>query len=214
MRTIDLTHLMNDNTPVFPGTEKPIFHPANTLEKDGFAETKFSMYSHTGTHIDAPAHMICNTNTLDQLDISHFVGKAIVLDFTNIEKNEITKADLLVYESRLKGLDYVLIRTGWSKYWGDDKYFCAFPFLTSEAAEYLISFRLKGIGIDAISIDSMENKTFPVHNILFKNNMIVIENLTNLELISDKSFVFSCLPLKYEKSDGSPVRAIAIEDIR
>lgn len=211
MKITDLTHLINNDTPVYPGTEKPRLIPANTIENNGYAETKLWMYSHTGTHIDAPAHMLLNSNTLDKMDVSHFTGKARVLDFVNINKSEITKSDLITYESHLSDLDYVLIRTGWSKYWGDERYFSSFPALTSEAAQWLTAFNLKGIGIDTISIDSMESKTFLVHNILFKRNMIVIENLTNLELIKDKTFVFSCLPIKYQNADGSPVRAVAIE---
>lgn len=211
MKIIDLTHKMHECMPVFPGTEKPMFFPANTLEKDGFAETKFSMYSHTGTHIDAPSHMLKEANSLAQLEINHFIGKAMILDFTHIDNKEISKEDLLKYESKLNGLDYVLLMTGWSKYWDSDKYFDDFHFLTEEAAEWLTSFNLKGIGIDAISIDDMKTTTFPIHHKLFKHNMIVIENLTNLELINkEESFIFSCLPLKYENADGSPVRAIAI----
>lgn len=211
MKIIDLTHTMHEEMPVFPGTEKPIFFPANTLEKDGFKETKLSLYSHTGTHIDAPAHMLKDANCLDQLEINHFVGKAMVLDLSSINKKEISKEDLLEYENKLNDLDYVLLMTGWNKYWDSDKYFDGFPFLSVEATEWLTSFNLKGIGVDAISIDDMKTTTFPVHYKLFEKNMIIIENLTNLELIVGKSFVFSCLPLKYEKADGSPVRAIAID---
>lgn len=213
MKIIDLTQVMHADMPVFPGTEKPIFFPANTLEKDGFIETKLSLYSHTGTHIDAPGHMLLGGNLLNQLEIDHFVGKAAVLDFTNMEKKEISKEDLLKYESKLKDLDYVLLKTGWSQYWGKDKYFDGFPFLTVEAAAWLAGFNLKGIGVDAISIDDMKTTTFPVHYKLFENNMIVIENLTNLDSINEEVFVFSCLPLNYENADGSPVRAIAMENI-
>lgn len=211
MKIIDLTHTMHKDMPVFPGTEKPIFLPANTIEKDGFKETKFSMYSHTGTHIDAPSHMLEGGKFLEELEISHFIGKAIVLDFSNIKNKEISKEDLLKYENKLKDLDFVLLMTGWSKYWNSDEYFEDFPFLSEEAVDWLIKFDLKGIGIDAISIDDMKTTTFAIHHKLFKNNMIIIENLTNLELINkEESFTFSCLPLKYENADGSPVRAIAV----
>lgn len=211
MKIIDLTHTMCTEMPVFPGTEKPLFLQANTLEKDGFAETKFTMYSHTGTHIDAPAHMRLGGSLLEELDINHFIGKAIIIDCTEIDKLEIEVKDLLPYENKLRAVDFVILKTDWSQYWGQDEYFNRFPFLTAEAADWLIRFDLKGIGIDAISIDDMESRSFPVHHRLFSHNMIVIENLTNLNSVSKESFMFSCLPLKYENSDGSPVRAIAIE---
>lgn len=211
MRIIDLTHMMHADMPVFPGTEKPIFTLANTLEKDGFKETLLSLYSHTGTHIDAPAHMLAKANSLDQLDVNHFIGKASVFDFTDIGKSEITIEDLLKYENKLSALDFVILKTGWSKHWGSEMYFNRFPFLTVKAAERLAGFGLKGIGIDAISIDDIKTTTFPVHYSLFERNMIVIENLTNLDLINEEFFILSCLPMKYENADGSPVRAVAIE---
>lgn len=211
MKIIDLTHTMHGEMPVFPGTEKPIFYPVNTLEKDGFIETKLSLYSHTGTHIDAPSHMLQGAKTLDKLQVDNFVGRGIVLDFTNIEGKEITKEALLKYEKDLKEVDFLLLMTGWDQYWNSDKYFDGFPSLTLEGAEWLVRLGLKGIGIDAISIDDMNTTTFDVHYKLFQHNMIVIENLTNLTSIYGKSFIFSCLPLKYQNADGSPVRAIAME---
>ena len=65
MRVLDLTHTIAENMPVYPGTETPIFAGANTYEKDGFKETMLSMFSHTGTHMDAPAHMLLDGAALD-----------------------------------------------------------------------------------------------------------------------------------------------------
>lgn len=209
MKIIDLTHIMKDEMPVFPGTEKPVFMKANTIERDGFAETKISMYSHTGTHIDAPCHMEKGVNCLDSLSVEHFIGNGCVIDCTSISSGEISLDYIKDHEKNLKNADFVLIKTGWSKYWGRDEYFNPFPYLSIEAAEYLIGFNLKGIGVDTISIDDFMTKDFPVHYKLFKHNMIIIENLTNLESIDEEIFTFSCLPLKYENADGSPVRAAA-----
>jgi len=65
MRVIDLTHVIESSMPVYPGTEPPTFEPANTYEKDGFKETRISMFTHTGTHMDPPAHLFRNRATLD-----------------------------------------------------------------------------------------------------------------------------------------------------
>ena len=67
MRVLDLTHTIAENMPVYPGTETPIFAGANTYEKDGFKETKLTMYTHTGTHMDPPAHLFAGRTTLDAL---------------------------------------------------------------------------------------------------------------------------------------------------
>lgn len=211
MKVTDLTHTIYSDMPVFPGTEQPIFEKVNTLEDDGFKEAKITMYSHTGTHIDAPAHMLSNGPYLDNLDIEHFIGKATILDFSNRKMSSIEVDSLKPYEEKIKNVEFVIIKTGWSNYWGDKKYYEDFPSLSEESAKWLSEFNLKGIGIDAISIDDIKSTTFAVHKILMSKNIIIIENLTNLDLISQEYFILSIMPLKNKNADGSPVRAISIE---
>lgn len=211
MKVTDLSHIIDSVMPVFPGTEQPIFEQANTLEKDGFREAKITMYSHTGTHIDSPAHMLSNGPYLDKFEIDHFIGNATILDFSN-EKIELIDLDSIkCYEERIKKVEFIIIKTGWSKYWGDTKYYENFPSLSEESAKWLSEFKLKGIGIDAISIDNMKSTTFAVHKIFMPKDIIIIENLTNLDAISNEYFILSVLPLKNKNADGSPVRAISIE---
>ncbi len=212
MKITDLTHAILSDMPVYPGTEQPAFINANTLEKDGFKETKITMYSHTGTHIDAPSHLLRDGLSLDRLDAGHFIGSALVLDFTNEDKKTIGVERLKPWEEKIKNVEFILINTGWSKYWGSEKYFEAFPSLSEEAAQWLSAFNLKGIGIDAISIDAMMSAALTVHKIFLRKNIIIIENLTNLTSIGSEYFILSILPLKYGNADGSPVRAISIEN--
>ncbi|AKL94204.1 kynurenine formamidase KynB [Clostridium aceticum] len=211
MKVIDLSHTMHPEMPVFPGTEPPVFQQANTLEKDGFAEVKMTLYSHTGTHMDAPAHMEKNGLTLDQYNIDYFIGKALIIDFANTNIAEVDVKDLEVYENKILRSNFLILKTGWSKYWGSENYFHGFPVLTEKATKWLTTLDLRGIGIDAISVDHIESTTFPVHHILFEKNMVIIENITNLDAVYKEEFVFSCMPLKTKDADGSPVRAIAIE---
>jgi arylformamidase len=213
MKITDLTHLIYSDMPVFPGTEQPVFTKANTFEKDGFKETKITMYSHTGTHIDAPAHLLSDGLYLDNLDVGHFLGNAIILDFSKEKRELIDVGSLKPYEEKIKKVEFIIINTGWSKYWGNKKYFEDFPSLSEESAKWLSEFNLKGIGIDAISIDDMNSSTFTVHKILMRKNIIIIENLTNLNTINNEYFILSVLPLKNKNADGSPVRAISIENI-
>lgn len=213
MKVTDLTHIICSDMPVFPGTEKPIFEKASTFEKDGFQEAKITMYSHTGTHIDAPAHMLSDGPYLNDLDIEHFIGSAIILDFSNENMKLIDVDRLKFYEKKIKNVEFIIIKTGWSKYWGHKKYFEDFPSLSEESAKWLSEFNLKGIGIDAISIDDINSTTFAVHKILMPKNIIIIENLANLDSISSEHFILSIMPLKNKNADGSPIRAIAIENI-
>ncbi|HWQ89674.1 MAG TPA: cyclase family protein [Desulfitobacteriaceae bacterium] len=213
MRITDLTHFIDSDMPVFPGAEQPVFEIVKTLESDGYREAKISMYTHTGTHIDAPAHILSKKPYLDDLAVEHFIGKAAILDFSDGEMELIDLACLKPYEEKIKNVEFLIIKTGWSKYWGDEKYFADFPSISEESAKWLSEFNLKGIGVDTVSIDAIKSTTFAIHKILLQKNIIIIENLANLDSLSKEHFILSVLPLKNKNADGSPVRAISIENI-
>ncbi len=204
MRVIDLTYLIEEGMPVYPDTEPPILAPANTIEKDLFCETKLTMYSHTGTHIDAPAHVIEGRRGLDDLPASQFVGRAVVIDCTDC-KGEIPLSRI---PDSAKDADFLLFRTGWGRYWGKDEYFGAYPIVSEEIIDYVLAGEFKGIGFDTIGLDSVGS--LHLHHRLFAKDILNIENLTNLELCGDGLFDFVCLPLKFKHSDGAPCRAVAI----
>jgi kynurenine formamidase len=200
--------------PVFPGTEDPSIEHLFTIKENGFAESRLTMFSHVGTHMDSPGHMLEGGQTLDQYDVERFVGKAIVLDVsrqaTKSESYSIRLENLMEHEPLIRQVDFVILHTGWSHKWGSDEYYKGFPALSIEAAEWLATLPLKGIGVDAISIDLMDTITFPVHKILMKKEMLIIENLTNIEPLIGAIVMLSALPLKYENADGAPVRAVAM----
>jgi len=77
---IDISHTITQGMPVYPGAIPPLIRQATTVANDGFAEKSVSIYTHTGTHIDAPAHMLEAGPTLDQFGAGHFVGTACVVD--------------------------------------------------------------------------------------------------------------------------------------
>jgi kynurenine formamidase len=209
-KIVDLSHLIYPEMLVFPGTEQPRLQPVSSLEKDGFIEHKLTMCTHTGTHIDLPSHLSADGPTINQIDINHFMGKAAVIDCTGLASEVITREKLLPHASLISRLDFVILKTGWVKYWRDSRYFKDFPVLDTGAAQWLGNFKLKGIGIDAISVEPVNAKSYPVHRMLFKHNMLIVENLAHLENVGDEIFTFSCLPLKIKNGEGSPVRAVGI----
>ncbi len=207
-KIIDLSHLINEAMPVYPGTPVPKLERCNTIENDGFNEHRLNLSSHTGTHMDAPCHILPNAKSLDDFPVEKFMGKAVVIPCEGLD--EISLEDLEEFESMIREADFVLFRTGWSGKWGIPAYFDGFPALTPEAAKWLTGFNLKGLGFDAISADFMDSFDLPVHHILLEKEILLIENLNNLELLPRTPFEFICLPLKVEKADGSPVRAVAV----
>lgn len=210
MQIFDLTQTISPQMPVYPGTEPPVFSLGCSLEVDGFREKKLTFFSHTGTHIDAPAHLLADGKTLDQFPAAQFVGPACCLDFSDRPGAVIEVADLEPYRAQLAQVDFCLLRSGWSCYWGAPQYFVDFPVLSLAAAQWLCRFDLKGIGFDAISADPVAAQDLPIHQQLLGKGLVLIENLTNLEQLPDQPMLFSCLPLKLVDADGSPVRAVAL----
>lgn len=211
-KLIDLTQLLNESMSVYPGTLSPKFKAGNTIEKHGYAELKMNMVSHTGTHIDAPCHVLKNAKSLDWFPMDKFHGPAIVIPCQGIK--EISLDVLHRFEDRIAKTDFILFFTGWQYKWNTPAYFDNCPVLTQEAAKWLTKFRLKGLGIDAFSLDKMVPaskvvpETLPNHYILLEKEILLIENLTNLDQLPDHVFTFQCFPLKVEHADGSPVRAV------
>ena len=213
MKVIDLTHTIKENMPVFPGTEPPKLAPASTFETDGFRETLLTMFSHTGTHMDAPAHVREDGITLDKFPADKFVGKAIVIDCSDLSEGDIINISYIdKYKGMIEYADFVLFKTNWYKYWDTQKYFDKFPVISEEVADYLIKTNKKGIGLDVISIESIDSEDLPIHHKVLKNNLVIIENLCNLDQIDSQLFIFCALPLKFLNSDGASVRAVAIID--
>ena len=211
MKVIDLTHLISEDMPVYPGTEGPKLSPANTYEKDGFKETLMTMYTHTGTHMDPPAHLFPGRTTLDQFPAAQFVGRALVIDCTDLQDGQrVPLTSITRYGSKAEEADFLLFRFGWDRFWGTPAYFGNYPYLSDEAVDFIIAHHKKGVGLDVIGIDPIADAHLTIHRKLFaQNEIVVIENLTNLEHVGDDLFWFMALPLKHVDADGSPIRAIA-----
>ena len=211
MKVIDLTHVIEANMPVYPGTEPPTLESANTYEKDGFKETKISMFTHTGTHMDPPAHLYADRTTLNAFPADQFIGKALVIDCTSLSEGDaITMEQLIPYGNKVEKADFLLFYLGWDKRWGTDSYFGDYPCIDDAVMDLILDGNYKGIGFDVIGLDPIADENLTRHKRLFKSNDIVnIENLCNLGQCGSDLFRFSCFPLKLTDCDGSPIRAIA-----
>ena len=205
---IDMTHTITPEIPVYPGTPAPALSPACSLTKDGFRETLLTFSSHTGTHMDAPSHLLRDGRSLDEMPMSQFSGRATVLDVSG-EGPVITEAFLRSNYDDIHCTDYVLFYTGWEERWGTESFLeDSFPVPDEAAARYLVSMGLKGVGTDAISIDRL-GSPLPVHNILLKNSVLSLENLCLKKVRGRKDFLFFAIPLKFQDTDGAPIRAFA-----
>ena len=207
MKVHDLTHLIAEDILVWPGTPQPVLDEGSTMERDGFRETRLEIFSHVGTHMDAPAHMLPGASELDELPSSAFVGSAWVLD-ASAYGGKIPPEAL----DGFPGADFLLVSTGWERYWNTDKYFGVYPTLSAAAVERAISLGVRGIGLDTMGIDPMDDTQYTNHFIMFRAGLVIVENLCALEPLRGRLVRFAALPLKYRHADGAPVRAIAITE--
>ncbi|AEM79849.1 cyclase family protein [Thermoanaerobacter wiegelii] len=206
-RIIDLTHPYRVGMTTYPGT-LPI--DINSIGDTNYNFIYF-LYgiNHIGTHCDAPAHMIKGEKTIDQISIDTFMGEAVIVDVDVKDSFEIGPDVLKGHEIREGNI--VLFRTGYSRLWDKEEYIKKSPYLSEELAKELVKHKVKAVGLDFISPDPVRDDiTFPVHKILLASNIIIIENLNNLDKISQKRVWFSAAPILIEGADGAFTRAYAI----
>lgn len=198
---IDLSMRLNSDTPAYPGDPKIEIKQSNEFVNDGYEDHSIFMGTHTGTHIDAPAHMLEGGKTLDKFSPEQFIGRGVYILATDnefrledVEKADIRRGDIVVFNTQMS---YKL---------RDPTYFVDYPAMSEEIARYLVELKIKMVGVDTCSIDNKPH--FPIHKILLENNILIIENLTNVEQLSGLESVIYALPIKLDL-DGAPARVVA-----
>jgi arylformamidase len=209
-RIIDLSHPITPGMPVWPGTQGPELQPLATVAEDGYAEQSICLSTHTGTHIDAPSHIIMEGRSLDALEPGRFFGEGTLIEALTPAGGVIGGDMLASYMPRLEKSDFVLFHTGWSRFWGQEGYDHGYPVLDACAVELLAGLQLKGVGLDCPSFDPPGSRDYPVHRKLLMSGMLLVENMTNLHLLPTSCFIVSVLPLPVTGAEASPVRAVAI----
>lgn len=216
MKVHDLTRRMEREMPLYPGTDEPQFLAAATMEEQGYRETALCFFSHVGTHMDAPAHLMKDGRTMDEIPAERFLGAAFTLDVSSAgESGKISLAMLLAAEDEIRHAEFLLLYTGWERYWHDSRYCVGFPVLTEEAARWLAALpQLKGVGMDTLSPDPVGDTMLVNHRILLGAEKLLIENLTGLAGLAGRMLRLAALPLHYAKADGAPARVMAWEEER
>ncbi len=210
MKYIDISHPFDVTTPVYPGSEPPAITQESTIQNNGFNEKQICFSIHSGTHIDAPAHMLTGGATIDSLDISHYTGRGYAIDVSACSKGKIDISMLSPHREKLESADFLILHSGWHMYSSGAEYYSGFPVLSDEAAEWIAGFSLKGIGVDMVSVDPVNSTDYVNHMTFFRRNMIIIENLKDTEQLIGKEFILNVFPLNITGGDGSPVRAVAV----
>lgn len=215
MRIIDLSWPVAPGMPMFPGDPPVTLTPMGRLETHGFVSHLASLPAHSGTHMDAPAHVARGGAALADLPLARFAGPGAVLDLRARPGLAVTEDDLAPLLAPLSAYTatpaFLLLRTGDEDRWADSAYYTAGAHLTPGAARLLGALSgLSGIGLDAGSADPLSATELPAHHALLDAGLVIVENLRGLGQLPARGFTFLCLPVL--GGDGSPVRAAALLD--
>ena len=215
-RLIDLSHTIEDGLVTYKGLPAPII--CDFLSREGskqhyapgteFQIGKIEMVANTGTYLDSPFHRYetgkdlaeLNLNSLANLDTGVVRAKAEAQ--RSIEATALQNIDL-------KG-KAVLVNTGWDGHWRTDQYFEGHPFLTTDAAQWLVDEGATLVGIDSYNIDDTADLSRPVHSILLGAGIPIVEHMCNLSQLPDEGFKFFAVPVKVKGMGTFPVRAFAV----
>jgi len=214
MKFYDLSHGITHQMPVWPGSTAEGVIVNATFETAGWTDTVLLLGTHTGTHIDAPFHMIPAGRKVDEIDLEKCVGNALVVDLKSKKPNEeIRVSDLEKFATRIEAIKRVIIRTDWSDRFESQEYYASWPYVSPATARWLVDRGIKLLGVDTPSPPSADPKMeHEVHEILLSRDVVIVENLTNLSKLTKSEIYFVALPLKIVGREASPVRAVAIEE--
>jgi arylformamidase len=237
-KIIDITVPISPSTRVFPGDPEPSIESVCTLETDGCAVSRLSFGSHTGTHVDAPSHIMKDGKPVDNLELEGLMGRAVILDFSS--KTGALSEDILESAFRNagspEGIKVLLLKTrspGFRMGPGPDlndtdvlqatgsgnrndgenraRKFEESVYLEESSAAWIVGNGFTTIGIDRFSVDSLASENLPAHRILLSNRVNIVECL-DLSPVEAGHYFFICMPLKIEGCDGAPARAVLLQD--
>lgn len=220
-KIVDLTHSLSPDIPTWDGgcgfinTVKVDYDACTTDVK--FRVQQLSMNAGIGTHMDAPAHCIPGGAAIDQLDLQHLVAPCVVVDVSHNthERYTVSVADIHTFENSygaIKPGSFVIIRTGWDKFWHQpDRYRNnhIFPSISLEAAQLLLSLQIVGLGIDTLSPDRPEDG-YPVHKAMLGAGIYIVENIVNAGDLPPVGSYSLAMPIKIAGGTEAPIRLIAL----
>ena len=191
---IDISRPIGPDTPVWPGDPPVLVEPVARIEDGDPADvSRLVLGTHTGTHVDPPAHFLPGTDTVDAQPLDVLVGPAVVVHLRGAPIDRAALDSLSVPE----GSTRLLLRTG-----GDA------GALTPDGARWLVERGVQLVGADTLSIEPAFDD-YPVHRILLGAGVVIVEGL-DLSAVAPGVYQLVCLPLRIVGGDGAPARAVLI----
>jgi len=215
-RLVELSHVIRHGMVTYPGLPGPEIGDYLTREasRERYAPgTEFhigriSMIANTGTYLDTPAHRFDGGADLAGMPLSRLADlDGIVVRPLGPEQRAVDRASLLAHDVRGRA---VLLHTGWDQHWGTERYGAEHPYVTADAAAWLVEQGAALVGIDSVNIDDQPDLTRPAHTTLLRAGIPIVEHLRGLDQLPPAGFRFHAAPPQVEGMGTFPVRAYAI----
>jgi len=202
MKFVDLSHPMSNTMSTYPSDPDISFIREKDIDTDSTLLHSIKMGTHTGTHLDVPAHVISDGKTVDSFMVSTFTGSAVKVD-----ENSYNNLDQV--DGEIAGVIY---DSGWYRFFNDPEIYYGSdrPIISETLVDILLKMEINFFGCDLPSVDTSGSIEKPIHHALLGRDIIIYESLANLDQLPLlKPFEYFGFPLPFEKLDGSPVRAVA-----
>jgi len=212
-RLVDLSHPISPGMVTYPGIPGPALSDHLTFEQSTaryapgttFHMTKVELVGNTGTYVDAPAHRHPGTGDIAELPLERLAAlEGVVVDAPGRSTGPEAFAGVVV-QGRA-----VLVRTGWSTHFGTEQYGRGHFHLTAAAAEFLVKGGAALVGIDSLNIDDTAGGERPVHTLLLRAGVPILEHLRGLEQLPREGFQLHAVPAPFRGMTSFPVRAYAV----
>lgn len=210
-RVVDLT------LSLVPGARGVAMEPKFTVDRDGWNAADWRLYSHAGTHMDAPVHFNASPATIDQTPLAACFGPAWIARIPEIAPRALLAvSDLGSVATTFRPGESLLLHTGWSRHVDNPAiYRDALPRVSEELARWCVERRVRILGVEPPSVADVHNReeVTRIHRLLLEGGVTIVEGLAHLDQLTQERVFFGAVPLKLFGGDGSPVRAFAVEGI-
>jgi kynurenine formamidase len=203
---IDLTRTISEE---IPDVSLETFR---TVAKDGWNAKMLHLYSHCGTHMDAPWHFECGESSIDQTPLETCTGMAHIVRLPETTASELLTVNHLgALATSFPSGHHLLLNTNWSHRFGQPDYKSGLPRISAELAQWCVASGVKILGVEPASVADVANleEVTAIHRILLGGGVTIVEGLVNLDQVPVDHCFFAALPLKIQQGDGSPCRAFA-----
>ncbi len=209
----DLTHTITEDLSRSPAFPKPVIRQIVKMPKDNANVTEIQMVVHHGTHVDAPYHFMNDGPTFEEIPLDRLYGPAVIWRIEKGPYAVIEPEDFEAASPAIEPGDMVLLDTGWAQHINTETYE-QHASLSPAAAEWLVAHQVKLLGVDFSTPDLTSHKrpkgfTFPVHETLLSQGVLIAEHLANLRPLANRRVEAMFLGIPFAGSDGAQARVVA-----